>query len=47
MAGEMWYSTCGARRGTYRFWWGNVRGRDPLENPGIVGRIILKGIFNK
>jgi hypothetical protein len=29
------------------FWWANARGRDPLEDPGIDGGIILKGIFNK
>jgi hypothetical protein len=29
------------------FWWGNVRKRDYLENPGINRRIILKLIFKK
>jgi len=24
------------------FWWGNLRKRDHLENPGLDGRIILK-----
>jgi hypothetical protein len=24
-----------------RFWWGNLRGRDDLEDPGIDGRITL------
>jgi hypothetical protein len=24
------------------FWWGNLRGRDHLENPGVDGRIILR-----
>ena len=27
--------------GAYRVWWGNLRERDHLEDPGIVGRIIL------
>jgi len=26
-------------------WWGNVRERDHLENPGVGGRIILRWIF--
>jgi hypothetical protein len=29
------------------FWWGNVSGRDHLEDPGADGRIILNGIFMK
>jgi hypothetical protein len=29
------------------FWWGNVRERDQLEDPGIHGRIILRSIFRK
>ena len=24
-------------------WWRNLRGRDDLEDPGVDGRIILKG----
>jgi len=29
------------------FWWGNMRERDHLEDPGIEGRIILRWIFRK
>jgi len=29
------------------FWWGNVRERDHLEDPGIDGLIILRWIFGK
>jgi hypothetical protein len=28
-----------------RFWWGNLRKRDHLEDPGVDGRIILRWIF--
>jgi len=27
------------------FWWGNLRERDHLEDPGLYGRKILKWIF--
>ena len=29
------------------FWWGNVRERDHLGDPGVDGRIILRVIFRK
>jgi hypothetical protein len=28
-------------------WWRNVRERDPLEDTGIDGRIILRWVFRK
>jgi hypothetical protein len=29
------------------FWWGNLKERDHLEEPGPDGRIILRRIFRK
>jgi hypothetical protein len=29
------------------FWWGNLRGRDYLDDPDVDGRIILRWIFSK
>jgi hypothetical protein len=29
------------------FWWGNLRERDHLEDPGVDGRVILRWIFRK
>jgi len=29
------------------FWWGNLRERGHLEDPGVDGRIILRCIFRK
>jgi hypothetical protein len=30
-----------------RFWWGNQRERDYLEDPGVEGRLRLRWIFRK
>ena len=37
----------GKRRAVYRFWWGNLRERDQLGDPGVDGRVILRWIFKK
>jgi len=37
----------GKTRGAYTLWWGNLRGRDHFEDPGIDARIILIWIFRK
>jgi hypothetical protein len=29
------------------FWWGNLRERDPLEDPGVDEKIISRWIFRK
>ena len=40
-------SMYGERRGTYRFWCGDLKERDHLEDLGVDERIILKGNFKK
>jgi hypothetical protein len=37
----------GERRDYTEFWWGNLRERDHLGDPGVDGRIILRRIFRK
>jgi len=38
----------GKGEGAYTgFWWGNLRERDHLENPGVDVRIKLRWIFRK
>ena len=37
----------GEREAYTGFWWGNLRERDHLGDPGIDGRIILRWIFRK
>ena len=31
----------------YGFWWGNLKERNHLEDPGLCGRIILRCVFRK
>ena len=46
MGGEC--SAYGGRGEAYTgFWWGNLRERDCLGDPGVNGRIILRWIFRK
>jgi len=41
-------SAYGGRRKAYtEFWWGNLRKRGRLDDPGVDGRIILRWIFRK
>jgi len=47
MGWEGHVSHTGERRGVTGFWWGNPKGRDDWEDPGIDRSIILKSIFRK
>jgi hypothetical protein len=38
-------STYGGEGANTGFWWGHMRERDHLENPGVDGRIILRWIY--
>jgi len=43
-----WHERVQGRREAYKgFWWGNLRERDRLGDPGVDGRIILRWIFRK
>jgi hypothetical protein len=37
----------GERKAYAGFWWGNLRERNHLGDPGVDGRIILRWIFRK
>jgi len=37
----------GEKRGTYRFWWKNVRERHHSKYLGLDDRVILKRIFKE
>jgi len=37
----------GEGRGVYNVWWGNLRERDHLGDPGVDGRIIIRSIFGR
>ena len=47
MRWERQVANMGKSRGVYRVWWGNLRERDNLGDPGLDGRIILRWIFRQ
>jgi len=40
-------SAYGGERAYTGYWWGNLRKRDHLGDPGVDGRIMLRRIFRK
>jgi len=40
-------STYGRGEAYTGFWWGNLRERDHLKDPGVDGKIIIRWIFRK
>jgi hypothetical protein len=40
-------STTGERRSVYRIWWGNLRERNHVEDPGVDGKITLRWFFRR
>jgi len=40
-------STRGGEEWCMQGWWGNLRGRDHLEDTGVDGRIIIRWIFRQ
>ena len=42
MGGEVW-AVCGRGEVYTGVWWGNLREKDHLEDPGVNGRIIIDG----
>jgi hypothetical protein len=47
MRWEWHVARMGERKGVYRVWWGNLRERGHLGDPGVDGIIILRWVFRK